>query len=60
MSDESRDKIVTLCLYQDKSHVPVIRTALGTAFYMYDLKLSQQPCKDSPEEVKEFAPNWTA
>lgn len=46
MSDESRDKIVSLRLYQDKSHVPVICAALGTAFDTYYLKLSQQPCKD--------------
>lgn len=46
MFDEQRDKIVSLCLHQDKLCVPIICQALGTAFYTYDLKSSQQPCKD--------------
>lgn len=45
MSDEPRDKIVSLHLHQDEVCVPVICQALGTAFYTYDLKSSQQPCK---------------
>lgn len=53
MFDEQRDKIVSLCLHQDKLCVPVICQALGIAFYTYDLKSSQQPCKDTESRRSE-------
>lgn len=46
MSDEPRDKIVSLYLQWDELCIPVTYQAMDTVFYTYDLKSSQQPCKD--------------
>lgn len=52
MSDEPGDKIVSLYLHQDKLYVPVICQAMGTEFYICNLKSSQQSCKIlSSEEI---------
>lgn len=53
MSDEPRDKIVSLYLHQDELCIPVMCQALDTVLHTHDAESSQQHCKTlSPKEMK--------
>lgn len=45
MSDDPRDKIVSLYLHQDELYIPIICQALGIVLHIQDLESSEQDCK---------------